>query len=92
MIPPSALFGQTLVHLEIMIAVSSIIRGPFITALGRTWCPGHFMCSQATCGKSLQESGFVEEQGNFFGRILGSADANKLERFSQLYRVGTIDN
>ncbi len=38
-------------------------RGPFITALGRTWCPGHFMCSQATCGKSLQESGFVEEQG-----------------------------
>ena len=38
-------------------------RGPFITALGRTWCPGHFVCAQASCGRSLQEVGFVEEQG-----------------------------
>ena len=40
-------------------------RGPFITALGRTWCPGHFVCAQETCGRSLQEVGFVEEQGMF---------------------------
>ena len=38
-------------------------RGPFITALGRTWCPGCFTCAQATCCQSLQEMGFVEEQG-----------------------------
>ena len=40
-----------------------IFRGPFITALGRTWCPSHFTCSQACCQKSLQETGFVEEKG-----------------------------
>ena len=43
-------------------------RGPFITALGRTWCPSHFTCSQGTCQKSLQETGFVEEQGKWFLR------------------------
>ncbi|XP_059098199.1 PDZ and LIM domain protein Zasp-like isoform X1 [Tigriopus californicus] len=40
------------------------IRGPFITALGKTWCPNHFSCAQASCGKSLQDCGFVEEQGH----------------------------
>eukprot|EP00088_Acartia_fossae_P035125 TRINITY_DN3613_c0_g1_i3.p1 TRINITY_DN3613_c0_g1~~TRINITY_DN3613_c0_g1_i3.p1 ORF type:complete len:829 (-),score=187.55 TRINITY_DN3613_c0_g1_i3:498-2984(-) len=39
------------------------IRGPFITALGKTWCPGCFLCSMESCRKSLQETGFVEEQG-----------------------------
>merc|ERR1719361_2031066 len=42
------------------------IRGPFITALGRTWCPGHFICAQESCGRSLQEVGFVEEQGHLY--------------------------
>merc|ERR1711884_285324 len=42
------------------------IRGPFITALGRTWCPGCFTCAQATCCQSLQEMGFVEEQGRLY--------------------------
>eukprot|EP00088_Acartia_fossae_P035126 TRINITY_DN3613_c0_g1_i6.p1 TRINITY_DN3613_c0_g1~~TRINITY_DN3613_c0_g1_i6.p1 ORF type:complete len:226 (-),score=34.86 TRINITY_DN3613_c0_g1_i6:498-1091(-) len=41
----------------------SIDRGPFITALGKTWCPGCFLCSMESCRKSLQETGFVEEQG-----------------------------
>lgn len=40
-----------------------IFRGPFITAMGKTWCPAHFCCSQATCQRSLQEVGFVEEKG-----------------------------
>jgi len=39
------------------------IRGPFITAMGRTWCPAHFLCSMENCRKSLQETGFVEEKG-----------------------------
>lgn len=42
-------------------------RGPFITALGKTWCPNHFSCAQASCGKSLQDCGFVEEQGLYNG-------------------------
>ena len=45
--------------------ISYLYRGPFITALGRTWCPGHFTCAQASCGRSLQEVGFVEEQGMY---------------------------
>jgi len=40
-----------------------ITRGPFITAMGRTWCPAHFLCSMENCRKSLQETGFVEEKG-----------------------------
>ena len=38
-------------------------RGPFITALGRTWCPPCFICNMDSCRKSLQEVGFVEEKG-----------------------------
>ncbi|XP_023320569.1 PDZ and LIM domain protein Zasp isoform X4 [Eurytemora carolleeae] len=39
------------------------IRGPFITAMGKTWCPAHFLCGMENCRKSLQEVGFVEEKG-----------------------------
>ena len=38
-------------------------RGPFITALGRTWCPSNFVCNMDSCRKSLQDVGFVEEKG-----------------------------
>ena len=38
-------------------------RGPFITALGRTWCPSNFVCNMECCKKSLQDVGFVEEKG-----------------------------
>jgi len=47
-------------------ACDAHIRGPFITALGRSWCLSHFTCSQATCQKSLQETGFVEEKGHLY--------------------------
>ncbi|XP_077504864.1 Z band alternatively spliced PDZ-motif protein 52 isoform X6 [Amblyomma americanum] len=44
----------------------SPIRGPFVTALGRNWCPEHFLCSNGSCRKSLQDIGFVEEQGKLY--------------------------
>jgi len=51
------------------------IRGPFITALGKTWCPSCFLCSANQCKRSLMELGFVEEKGllyceDCYGRYL----------------------
>jgi len=40
------------------------IRGPFVSALGRTWHPEHFVCN--SCKVSLQNQGFVEEQDKLF--------------------------
>ncbi|KAK9888915.1 hypothetical protein WA026_001136 [Henosepilachna vigintioctopunctata] len=42
------------------------IRGPFITALGKIWCPNHFICSTPSCRRPLQDLGFVEEQGQLY--------------------------
>ncbi|GJQ67515.1 hypothetical protein Trydic_g8330 [Trypoxylus dichotomus] len=42
------------------------IRGPFITALGKIWCPEHFICNTASCKRPLQDLGFVEEQGQLY--------------------------
>ena len=39
-------------------------RGPFVSALGKTWCPGCFMCSTQACKQPLIDMGFVEEQGS----------------------------
>ncbi|XP_071442446.1 uncharacterized protein Zasp52 isoform X2 [Hetaerina americana] len=44
----------------------SQIRGPFITALGKTWCPDHFVCVKEGCRRPLQDIGFVEEQGQLY--------------------------
>ncbi|XP_041976611.1 PDZ and LIM domain protein Zasp isoform X6 [Aricia agestis] len=44
----------------------AIQRGPFITALGRIWCPEHFICVNATCRRPLQDIGFVEENGQLY--------------------------
>ncbi|KAI8428584.1 hypothetical protein MSG28_007328, partial [Choristoneura fumiferana] len=44
----------------------TITRGPFITALGRIWCPEHFICVNATCRRPLQDIGFVEENGQLY--------------------------
>ncbi|XP_043912526.1 LIM domain-binding protein 3 isoform X1 [Protopterus annectens] len=43
---------------------NSIIRGPFIVALGRSWHPEEFNC--AYCKTSLADVGFVEEQNNVY--------------------------
>lgn len=43
-----------------------IARGPFITALGKIWCPEHFTCATPSCRRPLQDLGFVEEQGQLY--------------------------
>ncbi|CAH1236624.1 unnamed protein product [Diabrotica balteata] len=45
---------------------SEIVRGPFITALGKIWCPNHFICSTPSCRRPLQDIGFVEERGQLY--------------------------
>lgn len=42
------------------------VRGPFITALGRTWCPAHFLCVNPSCKRELVDIGFVEEKGDLY--------------------------
>ncbi|XP_055532270.1 PDZ and LIM domain protein Zasp-like isoform X7 [Wyeomyia smithii] len=42
------------------------IRGPFVTALGRIWCPDHFICHNANCKRPLADIGFVEEKGDLY--------------------------
>ncbi|TMS38577.1 hypothetical protein L596_005271 [Steinernema carpocapsae] len=39
------------------------IRGAFVLATGLTWCPEHFTCANASCGRKLLDVGFVEEKG-----------------------------
>lgn len=38
-------------------------RGPFVTAMGKSWCPDHFICANPRCGNKLVDIGFVEEGG-----------------------------
>jgi len=45
---------------------SVAIRGPFISALDKTWCPNHFTCSNPSCGVELINIGFVEEGNNLY--------------------------
>ncbi|XP_050537667.1 PDZ and LIM domain protein Zasp isoform X2 [Daktulosphaira vitifoliae] len=42
------------------------IRGPFITALGKIWCPEHFICANDKCRRPLQDIGFVEEDNGLY--------------------------
>lgn len=41
-------------------------RGPFVTALGKNWCPDHFKCVNAQCRRPLADIGFVEEKGELY--------------------------
>lgn len=43
-----------------------IRRGPFITALGKIWCPEHFVCVNNQCRRPLQDIGFVEEASGLY--------------------------
>ncbi|KAM9847708.1 LIM domain-binding protein 3-like [Aulostomus maculatus] len=45
-------------------ACNSIIRGPFLVALGRSWHPEEFNCHY--CKMSLADVSFVEEQNNVY--------------------------
>lgn len=50
----------------ICISCSFRIRGKFVTALGLTWCPDHFLCSMDQCRHELHDTGFVEDQGKLY--------------------------
>lgn len=39
------------------------IRGPFVLAMGKSWCPDHFVCANSRCGVKLIDIGFIEEGG-----------------------------
>ncbi|KAM9740935.1 PDZ and LIM domain protein 7 isoform 2-T4 [Menidia menidia] len=45
-------------------ACNKIIRGRYLVALGRSWHPEEFTCSQ--CKVVLEEGGFFEERGSVF--------------------------
>ncbi|KAJ6216904.1 hypothetical protein RDWZM_008061 [Blomia tropicalis] len=40
--------------------------GQYIMALNKSWCPNHFVCANTMCKRSLEENGFVEEQGRLY--------------------------
>ncbi|XP_055927526.1 PDZ and LIM domain protein Zasp-like isoform X3 [Argiope bruennichi] len=42
------------------------IRGPFVVALGKSWCPDHFLCANNRCQTSLVNIGFVEDRGQLY--------------------------
>uniref|UniRef100_A0A8C3G332 PDZ and LIM domain 5b n=1 Tax=Cyclopterus lumpus TaxID=8103 RepID=A0A8C3G332_CYCLU len=43
---------------------NTVIRGPFLVAMGMSWHPEEFNC--AHCHSSLAENGFVEERGQVY--------------------------
>ncbi|XP_030006133.1 PDZ and LIM domain protein 5b isoform X2 [Sphaeramia orbicularis] len=43
---------------------NSVIRGPFLVAMGMSWHPEEFNCSH--CHSSLADRGFVEERGQVY--------------------------
>ncbi|XP_063219279.1 PDZ and LIM domain protein Zasp isoform X2 [Bacillus rossius redtenbacheri] len=42
------------------------ITGPFISALGKIWCPEHFVCVKPHCRRQLADIGFVEDHGDLY--------------------------
>lgn len=42
------------------------IRGSYVSALNKTWCPEHFVCHERSCGQNLLNSGFVEKDGALY--------------------------
>ncbi|CAF1188188.1 unnamed protein product [Rotaria sordida] len=45
-------------------ACGVVIRGPYISAIGRCYCVDHFTCSN--CSVNLVECGFIEENGKLY--------------------------
>lgn len=41
----------------------AVCSGPFVLAMGITWCPEHFVCANNSCRRKLLDIGFVEEKG-----------------------------
>ncbi|TRY54660.1 hypothetical protein DNTS_031201 [Danionella cerebrum] len=55
---------QSSSHTPLCAACSKPIRGRYVVALGRSWHPEEFCCSQ--CQKLLDEGGFFEEKGSVY--------------------------
>ncbi|KAL3875725.1 hypothetical protein ACJMK2_033648 [Sinanodonta woodiana] len=53
-------------RIPVCASCGSPIRGPFVMAMGKSWCPDHFVCQNPRCGIRLIEIGFVEEGGNLY--------------------------
>lgn len=47
-----------------MIDMIYLHRGPYIAAIGRSYCVDHFTCSN--CSINLVDCGFVEENGKLY--------------------------
>lgn len=43
-----------------------VVRGPFISAIGKVFCPNHFVCAHPNCGVNLEHCNFVEEEGRLY--------------------------
>ena len=37
-----------------------------MTAMGKSWCPDHFICANPRCGVKLIDIGFIEEGGYLY--------------------------
>lgn len=35
-------------------------------ALGKNWCPDHFVCANPQCGTKLEDKGFIEVDGKLY--------------------------
>ncbi|VDO98249.1 unnamed protein product [Soboliphyme baturini] len=57
------------VRIPICESCNQEIRGPFVLALNKAWCPDHFVCSRADCRRKLLDIGFVEEHGRIYCEI-----------------------
>ena len=53
-------------HVPTCNACTQLIRGPFISAIGKIFCPHHFVCAHSSCGVNLETCGFVEEEGKLY--------------------------
>ena len=58
--------GATGSNLPTCASCHQLICGPFISAVGKIWCPNHFVCAHANCGSNLHDVGFVEEGGKLY--------------------------
>jgi len=53
-------------RIPVCAACNNPIRGPFVTALGKCWCPDCFVCANPQCRCKLLDIGFVEEAGQLY--------------------------
>ncbi|XP_074649485.1 PDZ and LIM domain protein 5-like isoform X3 [Tubulanus polymorphus] len=60
----AALRTDSATRIPVCHGCSAPIRGPFVLALGQSWCPDHFTC--ANCNVKLIDIGFIEIDGRLY--------------------------